>query len=74
MELLIGVVLALIAWMLWNGLKPPGATVKSSLERERRRRKRGSGDGGALRLVLLTLPIAGATLLDCHAVAATLIG
>lgn len=42
MEFLIGALVALAAWMLWNGLKPPGATVKSSLERERRRREAAS--------------------------------
>lgn len=74
MELLIGVVLALVAWLLWNGFKPPGATVKSSLERERRRRKRSSGDGASLRLLLLIVPMVGATLMDGHAIAASVIG
>lgn len=74
MELLIGVVLAIVAWILWNGLRPPGATVKSSLERERRRRERGPGNGTSLRLMLLALPIAAASLFDRHAIAATVIG
>ena len=45
MEFLIGAVLAIVAWMLWNGLRPPGATVKSSLEREKRRREREASGG-----------------------------
>lgn len=73
MELLIGAVLAIVAWMLWNGLRPPGATVKSSLERERRRRERRPGDGTMLKLVLPTLPLVSAVLLDTHAIASTLV-
>jgi hypothetical protein len=57
MEFLIGAVLALVAWLLWNGLRPPGATVKSSLERERRRRGRGPGGTASRHLLLILLPI-----------------
>lgn len=71
MEFLIGAVLAIVAWMLWNGLRPPGATVKSSLAREKRRRE---GGGTMLRLVLGTLPLVSAILVDSEAIAATLVG
>ncbi len=54
MEFLLGAVLALVAWLLWNGLKPPGATVKSSLERDRRRADK-HGDN------MLKVMIAGVT-------------
>lgn len=72
-ELLIGAVVVVVAVLLWNGLRPPGATVKSSLERERRRRERAQG-GRALKLVLLSTPALAAALWDLEAVAATLIG
>jgi len=73
MELLIGAVLAIVAWMLWNGMRPPGATVKSSLERERRRREKTPGDV-ALKLVLVLLPALSAVLWDTQALAAVLPG
>lgn len=73
MEFLIGAVLAIVAWMLWNGLRPPGATVKSSLEREKRRRADRTG-GTMLRLMLMTLPLVSAILVDSEAIAATLVG
>lgn len=72
MELLIGAVLAIIAWMLWNGMRPPGATVKSSLERERRRRDKGPGDD-ALKFLLLLVPALLAVLWDTEALAAVLL-
>lgn len=74
MELLVCVVLAIVAWMVWNGLKPPGATIRSSLERDRRRRGRGPGDGASLRLMLAAMPMTAAGLLDRHSIAATVIG
>ena len=73
MEFLIGAVLAIVAWMLWNGLRPPGATVKSSLEREKRRREGRPGGGTMLRLALLTLPLVSAMLVDSEAIAGTLV-
>lgn len=69
MEFLIGAVLALVAWLLWNGLRPPGATVKSSLNRERRRRERRPGDGTASRQLLLILLPVVAALSDSPAIA-----
>ena len=74
MEFLIGAVLAVVAWMLWNGLRPPGATVRSSLEREKRRRERVRDDGTIPRLVLLTLSLVPALLVDSEAIAGTLLG
>ncbi len=70
MEFLIGAVLAIVAWLLWNGMRPPGATVKSSLERERRRRER--SPGRALKLVLAGVPALAANLWDLEAIAASL--
>jgi hypothetical protein len=71
MEILIGVVLAIVAWLVWNGMRPPGATVKSSLKRERRRRERAQG-GRALKLVLASAPALSVTLWDLEALAAPL--
>ena len=71
MEILIGVVLAIVAWLVWNGMRPPGATVKSSLKRERRRRERAQG-GRALKLVLGSTPALSVTLWDLEALAAPL--
>jgi hypothetical protein len=71
MELLIAVVLAVVAWLVWNGMRPPGATVKSSLERERRRRER-SQAGRALKLLLVGAPALSVALWDLEAFAAPL--
>jgi hypothetical protein len=71
MEILIGVVLAIVAWLVWNGMRPPGATVKSSLERERRRRERAQG-GRALKLVLVSASALSLALWDLEALAAPL--
>jgi hypothetical protein len=70
MEFLIGAILAIAAWLLWNGMRPPGATVASSLERDRRRRERSSGQ--ALKAVLAGIPALTVTLGDLEAFAAPL--
>jgi hypothetical protein len=71
MEILVGAVVALLAWMLWNGLKPPGATVQSSLERERRRRKAKRRES-MLRVMIVSVPPATASLVDSPVLAVTL--
>lgn len=71
MEILVGAVFALLAWMLWNGLKPPGATVKSSLERERRRREAKRRES-MLRVMIVSVPPATASLVDSPVLAVTL--
>jgi len=70
MEILVGAVVALLAWMLWNGLKPPGATVQSSLERERRRRKAKRRE--SMLRVIVSVPPATASLVDSPVLAVTL--
>ncbi len=72
MEFLIGAVLALVAWLLWNGLKPPGARVKSSLERDRRRREN-RGDS-MLKVMIAGVTSATATLVDSPVLAVALGG
>jgi len=70
MEILVGAVFALLAWMLWTGLKPPGATVKSSLERERRRRKAKRRE--SMLRVIVSVPPATASLVASPVIAVTL--
>lgn len=72
MEIAVGVVLVLVAWLMWNGIRPPGATVKSSLERDKQQRERAEG-GRALKLVLLGLPALYVTMSDLEALAAPLL-
>lgn len=76
MEFLIGGILAVLGWMLWNGLRPPGRTVKASLKaaeraRQARQRDRDSGPGTMLKVLLLAVPVLAATLADSPAIAAT---
>ncbi len=73
MEFLIGAVAVVVAVLLWNGLRPPGATVKSSLERDRRRRERAQ-DGKALKLLLLSAPALSTVVWDLEAFAGPLLG
>jgi hypothetical protein len=73
MEIAVGAVLVVVALLMWNGLRPPGASVKSSLERERRRRERSQDDHPLKLLLLLALPSMAMALRDFEAFAAPLL-